>query len=62
MNKFATYLILGVVAVLTLATMISALAMAFQALVYAAAACAVIWFIHTVATYFNKPKDNKPPE
>lgn len=62
MNKIATYLILGVVAVLTLATIVSALAMAFQAVFYVAAACAVIWFIHTVATYFNKPKDNKPPE
>ena len=57
--KIATYLILGVVAVLTVCAMISAIMMALQVLIYAAAAALVIWAVIAVSTYLFKTE--KPP-
>ena len=57
--KIATYLIIGVVAVLTVCAIISAVMMALQVLIYAGAAALVIWAVIAVSTYLFKPK--KPP-
>ena len=59
--KIATYLILAVVAVLTLASIVAAIITALQILVYVMAAALVIWVVVSVATYFNKDKEPKEP-
>ena len=59
--KIATYLILAVVAVLTLASIVAAIITALQILVYVIAAALVIWVVVSVTTYFNKDKEPKEP-
>lgn len=59
--KIATYLILAVVAVLTLASIVAAIITALQILVYVMAAALVIWVVVSVTTYFNKDKEPKEP-
>lgn len=59
--KIATYLILAVVAVLTLASIVAAIITALQILVYVMAAALIIWVVVSVTTYFNKDKEPKEP-
>ena len=58
--KIATWLILAVVAVLTLCTIVAAVLTALQILVYAIAAFIVIGAVTKIATYFSK-EDKQPP-
>lgn len=58
--KIATWLILAVVAVLTLCTIVAAVLTALQILVYVIAAFIVIGAVTKIATYFSK-EDKHPP-
>lgn len=59
--KIATYLILAIVAVLTLCTIVAAVLAALQIIVYVVAAMLVIWAVTYVASFFIK-EDKQPPE
>ena len=58
--KIATWLILAVVAVLTLCTIVAAVLTALQILVYVIAAFIVIGAVTKIAAYFSK-EDKQPP-
>ncbi len=58
--KIATWLILAVVAILTLCTIVAAVLTAIQILVYAVAAVIVIGTIVKITAFFDK-EDKQPP-
>lgn len=59
--KWATYLILGVVALFVICAVVSAIVMALQIVGYVLIAIVIMWVVGKVATWLNKPKTNQPP-